>query len=167
MPKQIALMRRLAAALALLALCLLGVVVTQPARAQSLTDYLETALINHIFRGTVLAAPGTVYVRLNTSACTDGSSGTEVSGGAYARVAVAATTAQWAAPAAGNGVTSNVNVITFPTPSASWGTVTHFEIMDAASAGNSLICQALTTSKTVGAGDTVSFPAGALTVTFN
>lgn len=134
------------------------------AHAASLTDTLESALIGHLFRGTAYTAPTTWYVGLMTTACTDSAAGTEVTGGAYARVGVASGTGTWAAVSAGNGTTSNVNAINFTTPSASWGTVTHFGLWDAASAGNLLICQALTASKTINSGDTVSFAAGALTI---
>jgi hypothetical protein len=136
----------------------------QLARAASLTDFLESALIGHLFRGTAYTAPGTWYVSLHTAACSDSATGTEVTGGSYARVGVASGTGTWAAVSAGNGTTSNVSVITFPTPSAGWGTVTHFALWDATTAGNQLICQALTTSKTINSGDTVTFPASSLTI---
>lgn len=159
---------RSAARVALSVICALALVpmllvANAPARAAALTDYAETALIGHIFRGTAFPMPGTVYIALHTTACSDAATGTEVTGGAYARVGVAATGAQWAATAGGNGTTSNLNVITFPTPASGWGTVTHFSIFDAASAGNQLICQGLTTSKTINSGDGVSFAAGSLT----
>ena len=134
------------------------------AQATSLTDFLENALINHLFRGTAYTAPGTWFVSLHTSACSDSATGTEVTGGSYARVGVASGTGTWAAPSAGNGTTSNVNAINYATPTAGWGTVTHFALWDASTAGNQLICQALTASKTINSGDTVSFPAGSLTV---
>jgi hypothetical protein len=133
-------------------------------QAASLTDFLENALINHLFRGTAYTAPATWFVSLHTSACSDAAAGTEVTGGAYARVGVASGAGTWAAVSAGNGTTSNVSVITYPTPSASWGTVTHFALYDAASAGNQLICQSLTTSKLINSGDTVSFAPGTLTI---
>jgi hypothetical protein len=44
--------------------------------------------------------------------------------------------------------------------------VTHFGIYDATSAGNLLFWGSLTISKTINQGDTVSFPAASLTVTF-
>ncbi|MBX3605354.1 MAG: hypothetical protein KF788_08785 [Piscinibacter sp.] len=133
------------------------------AEAASLTDSLETSLINHLFRATAYTAPSTWYVGLLTAACSDSAAGTEVTGGSYARVGVASGTGTWAAVSAGNGTTSNVSAINFPTPSAGWGTATHFALYDAPTAGNQLVCQALTTSKTINSGDTVSFPASALT----
>jgi hypothetical protein len=103
----------------------------------------------------------TAYVGLYTAAPTDAGGGTEVSGNNYARVATAG--ADWAA--ASGGATSNANAITFPTPSGSWGTVTHFGIFDASTAGNLLWWGLLTTSKTIGSGDSASFAAGALDLT--
>jgi len=56
-------------------------------------------------------------------------------------------------------------VITFPTPTAGWGTVVCWSLVDAATAGNIWIYAALTVNKTINSGDAVSFAAGALTVT--
>ena len=134
------------------------------ATAASLTDFLETALINHLFRGTAYTAPGTWHVSLHTAACSDSATGTEVSGGSYARAAIASGAGTFAAVSGGNGTTSNTGTISFATPSAGWGLVTHFALWDATTAGNQLICQALTTSKTINSGDTVSFPAASLTI---
>lgn len=62
------------------------------------------------------------------------------------------------------GTTSNNSAINFPTPTAGWGTVTHFGVYDAATNGNLLFYAALTVAKTVNTSDTVSFAAGALTL---
>lgn len=142
------------------------------AHAGAMSDYLENKLIDHVFRGTAYTAPTTIYVELYTSACSDSARGTEVSGGSYARASLVASTTNWAgtqsagstAVSSGTGGTTSNNVaITFTTPSAGWGTVTHIGLGDAASAGNMLVCTALTTSKTINSGDTVSFPIGTLT----
>lgn len=103
----------------------------------------------------------TAYVALYTAAPTDAGGGTEVSGNNYSRVQTAG--ADWAA--ASSGASSNANAITFPTPSGSWGTVTHFGIFDAATNGNLLWWGALGASKTPGSGDSASFAAGALDLT--
>lgn len=117
----------------------------------------------------------TFYVALLTAAPSDSGGGTEVSGGSYARVAVNNTLANWAGTqSAGSSVassgtgaqTSNNNAITFPAPTANWGTVTHMAIYDALTSGNLLYWVALTVSKTVNNGDAApSFAAAALTVT--
>lgn len=128
------------------------------------TDYLEDKIIGHIFRGASYTAPGTLYVGLFTAAPGEAGGGTEVSGGGYARVGVANSSAEWAATSGGNGTTSNINAITFPAPTASWGQATHWGIFDAATGGNLLVYAALTTPKTINNGDPApSFATGALT----
>lgn len=146
----------------------------QPAQAQALSDYVENNTIDYVFRAQAWTIGANMYVGLSTAACSDSSVGTEVTGGSYARVAVTRSLANWAgtqsagsttASSGTGGVTSNNAAISFPTPTAGWGTVTHFFISDAASAGNLFICQALTVSKTINTGDTVSFPIASITVT--
>lgn len=147
-----------------LAFALLSITLALTSYAGSKTDYLEDALIGHLFRGTPYTAPTILYVGLMTTACSDAASGTEVSGGSYVRVGVANNSAQWNATSGGNGTTANTNPITFATPSADWGQVSHFGIWDASTAGNQLICNALTTPKTINNGDPApSFSANALT----
>jgi hypothetical protein len=99
-----------------------------------------------------------VYVGLFTVAPTPSTSGTEVNGASYARVA-----ATFGAPAA--GVTSNSGVLTFPTALELWGTVVAVGIFDQVSGGNLLYFGNLGTSKLIDVGDTASFQAGALSVT--
>lgn len=130
-----------------------------------MTDYLEGQLIAHLFRTGSFTKPTVLAVGLFTAAPSDAGGGTEVTGGSYARATLNPLDANWAAPVGGNGVTSNSSTITFATPSATWGLVTHFAIFDAASAGNMLFWAPLTTSKTINSGDSVTFPAGLLTVT--
>lgn len=137
------------------------------------TDYLENKLIDFIFRGQSFVPPATLYVALFTAAPTDAGGGTEVSGGSYARVGVGASLANWAgtqsagsttASTGTGGTTSNNGAITFPAPTANWGTVVAFGLFDAASAGNLLAYSSLTTSKTINNGDAApAFAAGALT----
>lgn len=130
------------------------------------TNYLEDQIINHIFRTGTFTKPTNLYVALYTSATADDGTGTEVTGGSYARAQLDPLDANWTATSAGDGQTDNASAITFPTPSANWGTITHFAIMDAAAAGNMLYHGSLTASKTVNNGDPApSFPVGALTVT--
>lgn len=104
--------------------------------------------------------PITPYVALFTTAPTDSTSGTEVSGGSYARVSGAS---KFGTPSAGS-VTNNAT-ITFPTASGAWGTVVAFAIMSASSGGSILMWGALGTSRAVISGDTPSFAASTLTLT--
>ena len=124
-----------------------------------LSDYAENALFSHLLRNVSLTSPTTVYLALYTASPTDADSGTEVTGGSYARQAIT-----FGAPS--NGVGTNSALITFPTASASWGVVTHFGIRDNNSGGNLLIWGALTNQKTVDIDDTVKVNIGDLSVTF-
>lgn len=145
-----------------------------PAQAQATGDYLENQVIDTIFRAQATSLGANIFIGLSTAACSDSSVGTEVSGGSYARVSVARSLANWAgtqgsgttvASTGTGGQTSNNNVVTFATPSAGWGTVTHVFVADASTGNNILFCTALTVSKTINSGDAVTFPAGSLTFT--
>jgi hypothetical protein len=107
-----------------------------------------------------------VYVGLFTTAPTDAGGGAEVSGGAYARVAMTNNSTNWpAASGTTPAVKANGTAVTFPRATAAWGTVAAFAIFDAASAGNLLYWGALTTAKVVAIDDTPSFGVAALTIT--
>ena len=144
------------------------------AHATSFTDYLENQLTDFLFRAQTFTPPAAIFISLHTAACSDSSTGTEVTGGSYARVSVTRSLANFAgtqsagstvASSGTGGTTSNNNAITFPAPTANWGSITHFGIFDASSAGNMWVCQALTVAKTVNNGDAApSFPAAALTI---
>jgi hypothetical protein len=137
------------------------------------TDYLENLIIDHLFRTRTFAKPSALWMALFTGAPTDAGGGTEVSGGAYARVNLPPLDTNWTATQGGTsgnssgsgGGTGNAVAITFAGPTANWGTITHFAIMDAASGGNMLIWDTLTVPRTVINGDpSPSFAIGALQV---
>lgn len=132
------------------------------------SNYLENEIVKHIFRTGSFTKPSALYVALCTAAPTDASTGstiTEVTATGYARVARAPLDANWAATSGTDGLTSNVAALDFGTWSTGPTTVTHFAICDASSAGNVLVWGALTSSKTVAAGDAFSMPINQLTVT--
>ena len=129
----------------------------------SFSDHLEDELLDHVFGNAAYSAPATVYIALYTAAPSDSGGGTEVSGGSYVRKSVANNLTNW--PSSSGGAKDNGTEITFVTATASWGTVTHFGIFDAATAGNLLGWAALGTSKPVGNGDTAKFAVGALDLT--
>lgn len=137
----------------------------------AITDYLENKLIDQLFRGQAYTFPTGLHVGLLTAAPSDSTGGTEVSGNAYARQNLAPSLTNWAgtqgatttvASSGTSGTTSNNVAITFPTPTASWGTVTHFGVWDAASSGNLLVYGSLNIAKTINQGDTVTFPISSL-----
>jgi hypothetical protein len=125
-----------------------------------MSNYLENALLNATLNGTTYTAPATVYVSLWTSDPTDAGSGTEVSGGSYARTAVSFATASGT-----SGNVLNDADVTFPTATASWGTVGWIGINDALTTGNLLYHTALDTSKTIDSGDIFKISTGNLSVT--
>lgn len=130
----------------------------------SFSDYTENKVLDHIVGKTSFTMPSTVAVALYTAAPSDSGGGTEVTNANnYSRKTTAG--ADWAA--ASGGATSNANALTFATPSGSWGTVTHFGILDSAThgAGNLLAWGALSVSQAIGTGNTVSFAAGDLDIT--
>ena len=123
-----------------------------------MSNFLENALINATLRNTTYTSVATVYVSLWTSDPTDAGSGTEVSGGSYARTAVT-----FGAPS--GGVTTNSADVTFPTATASWGTVGWIGINDASTSGNLLYHTALDTAKAIDSGDIFKIASGNLSVT--
>ena len=125
-----------------------------------MSNYLENALLNATLNATTYTAPATVYVSLWTSDPTDAGSGTEVStsGTGYARTAVT-----FGAPS--NGVTTNSADVTFPTATASWGTVGWIGINDALTSGNLLYHSPLDTAKAIDTGDIFKISSGNLSVT--
>ena len=125
-----------------------------------MSNFLENALLNATLNATTYTAPATVYVSLWTSDPTDAGSGTEVSGGSFARTAVSFATASGT-----SGNVLNDADVTFPTATASWGVVGWIGINDAATSGNLLYHTALDTSKTIDSGDIFKISTGNLSVT--
>jgi hypothetical protein len=124
-----------------------------------MSNYLENALINATLRNTSYTSPTTVYLALYTSDPTDADTGTEVTGGSYARQSIT-----FGAPS--NGVSTNSAAIEFPQAGASWGTVSYVGIRDASTAGNLLFHTALDASKTIATGDVFRVAIGSLSVAF-
>jgi hypothetical protein len=125
-----------------------------------MSNYLENALVNATLRATSYTSPATVYVALFTTDPTDAATGTEVTGGAYARTSVA-----FAAPS--NGAAASSADCTFPTCTSTWGTVSHIGIFDASTSGNLLYHTPLDTSKTIETGDIFKIASASLTVTLS
>lgn len=128
------------------------------------TNYLEQALLNAVLRNTAYTSPTSVTVGLFTAAPNDAyttgvPTGTEVTGGSYARAAVT-----FGAPSGTPRVSSNSGTVTFPAPSANWGLITHYGIFD--NSNNLLYWNTLAASKNVNNGDAApTFAAGQLTIT--
>ena len=125
-----------------------------------MSNYLENALINATLRNTSYTSPATIYVGLYTTDPTDANTGTEVSGGSYARTAVT-----FGAPS--NGASTNDAAVEFPQATASWGTVAYLGILDASTGGNLMYHTALDISKPIDTGDIFKIAIGSLSVTLS
>lgn len=153
---------------------LLAMLTAPTARSANLTDTYENKIGDHIFRGVAYSAtsPAYFYVALFTSACTDSTRGTEVTGAGYARVAVERSTTAWLSTqgdddvsAGTTGIIANAAIVQFPAPVSAWGVITAFGIEDAATGGNEIVCTNLIAPKTINAGDAApSFGVGNLTI---
>ncbi len=123
------------------------------------SNYLENKILLHVLSNTAYTSPTTVYLGLHTADPTDAGTGTEVSGGSYARQSFASTISDNAA--------SNTSAIEFPTATGSWGTVGWVAVWDNLTGGNLLFHGALTASKTIASGDVFRVPAGDLDITLD
>ena len=123
------------------------------------SNYLENKILLHVLSNTSYTSPTTVYLGLHTADPTDAGTGTEVSGGSYARQSFASTIS-------GNAA-SNTSAIEFPTATGSWGAIGWVGVWDNVSGGNLLFHGALTTSKTIASGDVFRVPAGDLDITLD
>ena len=127
------------------------------------TDYLENALLNHVFRNTALTSPTDVYVALFTAAPDETGGGTEVSGNDYARIAAAfdAPTAD-ATDATRQAILNSADLL-FQTTHDPVVSVVAFGIYDASTLGNLLIWNSITATD-LGVGAEIKFPVGNLKV---
>jgi hypothetical protein len=117
----------------------------------------EAYAISYLLKG--FAFGDTLSIALFTAVSNvDTAAGTEVSGGSYARQAVTF-------GAVLNSAVKNNAIVTFPTATANWGTVTHFAIR---SSDGYWVTAAtpLTNARTINAGDTLSFPIDSIVVSF-
>lgn len=124
----------------------------------ALSNYAENALTDHLLGTATFTSPTTVYLALYTNNPGEGNTGTEVTGGSYARQSITF-------GAAVGGTASNNADVQFPTATASWGTVTHWGLFDAATGGNFLFYSTFDVNKPVTSGDVFYVQSGELTVT--
>lgn len=127
----------------------------------SFTNYLENAVMDHVFGAGTFAKPGR-YVALFTGAPGEAGGGTELANGGYARQSSAFTVSGSAPTQA-----TNTSAIEYPTATASWGTVTHVGVFDSLTGGNMVAFAALSVAKTIGSGDVFRIPAANLTFTLD
>jgi hypothetical protein len=122
--------------------------------ANNIVQAEANRLLDASFGTAAFTAPTTpIKLALLTAAGSNTAAGTEVTGGSYARQNVTM-------GAAAAGVASNSNTIAFTNMPAA--TVVAVDIYDSAGTPRRIWQGALGASKTTGAGDTLSFAAGAI-----
>ncbi len=127
----------------------------------ALSDYAELKLLDYLFGGGAgYTAPANLYLALYSAAPNDAGGGTELMGNGYVRTQVVNDFNSW--PSASGGAKSNLNPITAAAASGAWLAATHFGIFDSSSGGNLLAWGALSSSATLGNGDTFEIPIGGL-----
>lgn len=126
----------------------------------NITTYAANKMVDHLLGTTAYTFPSTVYVALFTEdPTTAGTQTSEVTGAAYARQAVDF-------DASDAGASDNTAQIAYTKAGTSedWGTITHFGIMDALTAGNMLAFGALLPIMHITDGMQYLIAAGALDV---
>ena len=138
--------------------------------AGEISTTLAHNLLNLMFRNVAYSKPNT-FVALVTVAVADtdtGSTITEPSGGAYARVQVninGGASPTWDLAVA--GLVDNTHLIDFANATASWGTIVGVAIVSASSAGDVLFYDNAMADQAVGSGDDVQWPIGDLDLTMS
>ncbi len=129
--------------------------------AGSFSDYLEDALLDHVFKTSAFGEPADIYIELYTVAPSDAGGGTPAVGGSYARKVHNT----W--DVAAGGAIENTGAITFVQATGDWGLIVALGIFDAITAGNFLAWCDLTVNKNVLSGDTAEFAAGEIDITLS
>lgn len=131
----------------------------------SLSNFAELELLDHVFNA-AYTPPATVYLALCTADPTDAGTGASMSEVAntnsYARTAITF------GAASSRRVTQSA-LVTFPQATGSWGTITHWAIVDSAThgAGNMLAYGSFSPSKSIVNANTPSVPTSTVYVEFS
>jgi hypothetical protein len=120
------------------------------------SDFGENLVAKFLFTADTATRPTAWYLGVGTGNTDAGLTG-EPSGDGYARQQVAFTVT--------DAVASLVDAETFGPASGAWGTIASAAIFDAATGGNCLAVGALTASRVVESGDSLTVAAGAVTFT--
>lgn len=125
----------------------------------SFSNTFENRVLTWVFTAGSATRPTSWHVALFTSNPAEDGSGTEVSGGGYARQSATFTVT-------GNAAT-NAAALEYAVATASYGTVTHVGVYDASTGGNLIAYAALTSSKNIDTGDVLRIPTGDLDITLD
>ena len=148
----------------------------------ALSDYLESGLLNHVFRGSTFAKPETIAIALTSGEPLDSQTGQTIleipsgingSGTGYSRVDLGVPSDEdWTFSEAmfnsGSGVIANSGQIIFNTALLDWGYVSGIAIVDHSDwgSGNLLMHALLDNERIIYAGDNAKFDAETLEICF-
>jgi hypothetical protein len=126
----------------------------------SISNHLEDELLDHLLGVGEYSNPATVYVGYSTADPTDDASGlAEPTGGNYSRKAITF-------GAAASRAIKN-SLVTFDVANGAQGTITHWAVFDAPTAGNMMAHGALSEEKEIMFGNTPSFAAEEVEINFS
>lgn len=132
--------------------------------ANNVTDWGKDQWLKILFG--LASVPSTYYIALTIETPDEGFDGTTLAaiepGDTYARQSMPTDTSHWSTP--DGGIITNVVDINFPTPTADWGTVTHYAFCTAATAGNVYSYGEFLPEVPIYAGDIVVAQAGSLLI---
>lgn len=124
----------------------------------SKSDYLEGKVLDHVLAVASMAMPAAVYSALFTVAPSDSTAGTEVTVGAYTRLATTFVTSS-------GGSTNNATAKSFATAATAY-TIIGWGLLDAATQGvGNLLYYTTVTTVAIGVGDQPTIAASAITIT--
>jgi hypothetical protein len=151
----------------------------------ALSDYLESGLLHHIFRGQSFPKPSEIAIALTSGVPLDSHTGAtipELPSGlnnsltGYSRISLGAPSASgdstWLYNLAdhnvGSGLIKNAGAFLFNTALLDWGWVSGIAILDSATygSGNLLLHSTLDNPRIIYMGDTVKFDASTLQIRF-
>ena len=125
----------------------------------SASNSFENQILNAAFGAGTLTKPANVYVALYSTAPTDSTAGTELTGNGYARQIVNF------GSAANGAISSSGNVTFTANASSTWSTAVAVALTDAASSGNIMVYGSLAPTRTIKNSETINFTVGNLIVT--
>jgi len=132
-----------------------------------LSNYAENKILDHVLKVASYSRPDALFVALCDADPTDAGTGATISepgaGEAYARQSCD----DWTVAA--SRASANSVAIAFPEATGTWGTMTHFAILDTLTlaAGNMLAYGPITPNKSIVTGDVANIAIGDLDVSYN
>jgi hypothetical protein len=132
------------------------------ATLSAMSPWLGNQLINHLLRDTGYTPSSSVWAGLFTVTPSDTRTGTEVSGGGYARQEI---TSSNIGVTGGSAV--NTAIIEFPEATADWGVIVGVAIFNAATSGSILFWGRIDNQLTIYEGEVYSINIGELIIELN